>query len=196
MILYLGRFDESDSDEEKNYKTTCTVEKVWHSIWHIFASVTAYWYMKDEKWVPWFLGCDGVFSSGFENTPFTPMSMNNYYAGLVFLGYPLAQVIAHFFIEKRQPEFVEMALHHITHLCISFSYLMANIIPFGAIIAFLHDFSDIPIAVSKGLHLSGYSMPWSVITFLIGQVFWIFFRLICLPILILELRALKYTTER
>ena len=90
MILYLGRFSEGDTDEEKNYKTTCTVEKLWHSIWHIFASVVAYWYMKDEKWVPWFLGSNGQFSSGFENTPFTPMSMNNYYAGLVFLGYPLA----------------------------------------------------------------------------------------------------------
>ena len=101
MIRYLGRFEESDSDEEKNYKTACTVEKVWHSIWHIFAAVTAYWYMKDEKWVPWFLGRDGVFSSGFENTPFTPMSMNNYYAGLVFLGYPLGQLIAHIFFEKR-----------------------------------------------------------------------------------------------
>ena len=66
------------------------MEKLWHSIWHIFASVVAYWYMKDEKWVPWFLGSNGQFSSGFENTPFTPMSMNNYYAGLVFLGYPLA----------------------------------------------------------------------------------------------------------
>ena len=124
------------------------------------------------------------------------MSVNNYYVGLIFLGYPLAQVIAHFFIEKRQPEFIEMSLHHIAHLCISFSYLMANIIPFGAIIALLHDVSDIPIAISKGLHLSGYSMPWSVIMFLFGQITWIFFRLICLPILILELRALKYTKER
>ena len=108
----------------------------------------------------------------------------------------MSQAVAHFFIEKRQADFIEMSLHHITHLCISFSYLMANIIPFGAIIAFLHDVSDIPVAVSKGLHLSGYSMPWSVITFLIGQIGWIFCRLICLPIIILEARALKYSKGR
>ena len=89
MILYIGRWDIDESDDQKNYKTTCTVEKVFHSLWHIFAASVAYYYMKDEKWVPWFLGCEGKFSLGFDNTPFTPMSMNNYYAGLVFLGYPL-----------------------------------------------------------------------------------------------------------
>ena len=152
--------------------------------------------MKDEKWLPWYAGSNGQFNSGFENMPFTPMSVNNYYIGLVFLGYPIQQAIEHFFIAKRSEDFIEMALHHITHLCISFSYLMANIIPFGAIIAFLHDVSDIPIAMSKGLHMAGYSMPWSVITFLFGQFTWIFCRLICLPILIHEERSIKYSKER
>lgn len=196
LIRYVGRFEKDDTDEIIDYKTHCSVEKLWHSIWHIFASIAAFWLMKDEKWLPWYAGGNGQFSAGFENTPFTPMSVNNYYIGLVFLGYPLMQAVEHFFIEKRQEDFIEMSLHHITHLCISFSYLMANIIPFGAIIAFLHDVSDIPIAASKGLHMAGYSMPWSVITFLLGQISWIFCRLICLPIIISEERALIYSAGR
>ena len=42
VIRYLGRFEEDDTDEVIDYKTNCSVEKVWHTIWHVFASIAAF----------------------------------------------------------------------------------------------------------------------------------------------------------
>ena len=143
--------------------------------------------IKDESWLPWYLGGSGFVNSGLENVPFTPMNPTIYTFGLIFLGYPVQQIITHFLIDEKTPDFAEMSLHHITHLCLSSSYLFTNTLPYGSIVAFLHDFSDLPVGVSKGLHLSGYGMPWAVIVFFIGQFSWFFMRIFCLPLIILDI---------
>ena len=77
-----------------------------------------------------------------------------------------------------------MTLHHVAHLSVSASYLMANMHSFGHEIGFFHDASDILIQLSKGLHLAGYSMPWSLIAFLCAQVVWVCMRLMGFPALL------------
>ena len=146
-----------------------------------------YYVIKDEAWLPWYLGGDGFVNSGVEKVPFTVMNQTNYTFGLILMGYPLQQVFAHFLIDERTPDFAEMSLHHITHLCLSSSYLFTNTLPYGSIVALLHDFSDLPVGVSKALHLSGYGMPWAVISFITGQFSWFFMRLICLPLVIFDI---------
>ena len=42
LIRYVGRFEKDDTDEIIDYKANCSVEKLWHSIWHIFASIAAF----------------------------------------------------------------------------------------------------------------------------------------------------------
>ena len=42
-----------------------------------------------------------------------------------------------------------MSLHHMAHLSLASGYLMANMIPIGTLIAFLHDFSDIAVQAAK-----------------------------------------------
>ena len=57
---------------------------------------------------------------------------------------------------------------------------MANIIPVGIFIGFIHDVSDILVSASKGFHLAGYSTT-SVITFLAANIIWFTMRLMALP---------------
>ena len=80
-----------------------------------------------------------------------------------------------------------MSLHHLTHCGLSSCYLMANQIPIGISVAFLHDVSDILGMVSKTLHLIGWNHPHALVCFLIFQVGWFYFRLICLPLLIWQI---------
>ena len=88
-----------------------------------------------------------------------------------------------------------MSLHHIAHICLSLANLLTNTMNYGSIVAFLHSFSDVPIAASKGLHLSGYQMPWSVIVFVIGNFCWLFLRIYCLPTAIYGSYLLQQTVE-
>ena len=88
-----------------------------------------------------------------------------------------------------------MSLHHLVHLSISSSYLMANIIPVGLYIGFIHDVSDILISSAKGFHLIAYEKT-SIITFLFAQVGWLTMRLMALPLIIHFLINLRYVEDR
>ena len=59
--------------------------------WHSLASIGCYMVMKDEPWVPWYMGGsnEGNIGEGFANMPFTPMSKGCYIFGLILLGKPL-----------------------------------------------------------------------------------------------------------
>ena len=146
-----------------------------------------YYVIKDEAWLPWYMGGSGSLNSGIENVPFTLMNPANYTFGLILMGYPVQQVVTHFLIDERTPDFAEMSLHHLTHLCLSSCYLFTNTLPYGSLVALLHDVSDLNVGVSKALHLSGYGMPWAVICFLSGQFFWFYFRIFCLPMIIWDI---------
>ena len=88
-----------------------------------------------------------------------------------------------------------MSLHHLVHLCVSSSYLMANIVPVGIFIGFIHDVSDILISASKGFHLSGYENT-SVVVFIGAMIGWFTMRLMALPKIILFLTGLQYAEVR
>ena len=96
-------------------------------LWHSFAAGGAYYVMYDQPWCDWYFGGSGTLLNGFENMPFTPMYELNYYWGLFILGHPIQQTFNHFFIVERTPDFAEMSLHHIAHVSVSASYLMANV---------------------------------------------------------------------
>ena len=70
-------------------------------------------------------------------------------------------------MEEREVDFAEMSLHHLAHLSLAACYLMANMIPIGAMINFLHDVSDFETQITKGLHLTGNLMPFGYIAFVL-----------------------------
>ena len=72
---------------------------------------------------------------------------------------------------------------------------MANIIPVGIFIGFIHDISDILISASKGFHLAGYEKT-SVVVFIGAMIGWFTMRLMALPTIILFLTDLKYADDR
>ena len=48
-----------------------------------------YYVIKEESWLPWYMGGDGLVNSGIEAVPFTLMNPTIYTFGLVLLGYPV-----------------------------------------------------------------------------------------------------------
>ena len=97
---------------------------------------------------------------------------------------------------ERKFDFAEMSLHHLAHLLLSSSYLLANMLPYGTIISFLHDVSDICINGAKSFHLIGYK-NCSLITFLVGQVIWLFMRCVNFPYLLYYIYMdVNYASDR
>lgn len=67
-------------------------------------------------------------------------------------GYHFGDFIQHCFFDVRVNDFEEMLLHHIAAVCLYFCYIFGNVIPVGAVIAYLHDIADIFGRMSKGLN--------------------------------------------
>ena len=185
----------TENDDMFDFKVGKSASKAWNALFHIFAALSAYLVMRGKPWHPWFLGGTGELQDGFLNMPFSEMDYSGYLFGLIIFGHPLQNAFSHFFLHERKPDFAEMSLHHLVHLCVSSSYLMANIIPVGIFIGFIHDISDILISVAKGFHLAGYETT-SVVTFLGAQVLWLTMRLMALPTIIRFLIDLRYAEDR
>ena len=93
------------------------------------------------------------------------------------VGYPLQFNISHHLIDEHTPDHQEMTLHHLVHLAIGTSYIFTNIQPYGQIILFLHDFSDIFINLSKFLHMSGHSVKCTGVSLTFTILFWVIQRI-------------------
>ena len=162
---------------------------------HTFCTIGHWYVINGKPWQPWFMGGTGNFADGFKNMPFTPMDTEGYYFGLILLGHPIQLIVTHFFINEREPDFAEMAMHHLAHFSIASSYIFTNIIPIGAMIAFVHDQSDVAGCLAKFFHNMGYKLP-AGISLITCEILWLVGRLICLPLLMMELNDIKFGPGR
>ena len=155
------------------------------------------WYlMKDKYWLPWYVGGTGQLSEAFPNCPFSPMDWNMYVCGLVLLGYPIREAVDTFVLSKRAPDFAELALHHVAHLSLASCYILSNVLPFGAMVAFVHDISDAIVSLAKFLHSMDFSMLVVGPVYLLMQVAWFYFRLMCLPFIMIDVYNIRYAEVR
>ena len=107
--------------------------------------------MKDEDYFPELLGGRGQFSKTINGFPYKAHVPFLKEGILVPAGYHLANVFTHFLETKKSSSYIEMGLHHcVSFLLYSGCYLF-NFWETGAIIAFIHDLSDIPACALKVL---------------------------------------------
>ena len=73
-----------------------------------------------------------------------------------------------------------MLIHHLATNCLYFCYIFSGIIPFGAIIAYLHDLADIPANIGKVLSSTTFEIA-AVIDGIILMIVWAYTRCYLLP---------------
>ena len=196
LVFKFAKRVNNESEDMVLFKAKKSTVQLHLTLWHLFAAVGLWYVIRGKPWTPWFMGGDGDFVNGFVNMPFSPLDTDGYYFGLILLGHPLQESISHFFIKDKEPEFYEMALHHLAHLSLASCYMYSNVIPVGSLIAFVHDASDVPGCLCKFFHLSGYDVPWAAVALMTTQVLWFYGRLLCLPMLMKELYRLNYGPGR
>ena len=89
LIRNICNHKPEDTQEMKDFKVAQTAKRLFPVLYHSFASFGTYWVIKDESWLPWYMGGNGIFIEGFDNGPFTPLKPEIYRWGLILLGYPL-----------------------------------------------------------------------------------------------------------
>lgn len=105
--------------------------------------------------MPWYLGGQnplGSYRNLELNTVFTTYPREILEYSLYTYGYHFSDIVQHVFVDERGGDFEEMLLHHIAANCLYFCYIFGNVVPIGAVIAYLHDIADIFGRLSKGLN--------------------------------------------
>ena len=73
-----------------------------------------------------------------------------------------------------------MLIHHLAANCLYFCYIFGGLVPYGAIVAYLHDLADIPTNFAKVLTSTTFKIA-SVIDGIIVIVLWAYTRCYLLP---------------
>jgi len=121
----------------------------------------------------------------FEDSPYVKHAiyLKEYY--LLVVGYHLSQLIIHF-MQTHKNDFIEMALHHMATIYLLFGSYLFNCWECGAIIAFLHDFSDFHGHMSKLLSQLRFE-KCTVIQGLIMMSVWFWTRCFSFPLIIYQI---------
>ena len=107
----------------------------------IYLSVFGYEVLKNEPYMPWGLGGNGDFRLVFKDHPYPKHAqyLKEYF--MCGISYHLGKLIIHF-INPRENDFIEMGLHHTVTIYLLFGSYMYNVWEIGAVVCFLHDFTD------------------------------------------------------
>jgi len=97
---------------------------------------------------------------------------------MINTGYHLGQTIKHFAVDKSN-DYLEMMLHHLVTLYLMFGSYMINIWETGAVIAYLHDLSDMWGHLTKCLGQTTHDKI-TIPAFMIMMCFWFWTRNIML----------------
>ena len=89
VLLKLSNRPEGESQELIDLKAKKAARHFFMFFWHLFAAVGGWLIIRDEYWLPRYLGGSGELSMTWINMPFSPMNVEAYYFGLVLLGHPL-----------------------------------------------------------------------------------------------------------
>lgn len=126
--------------------------QLWLGIFYLFFSAVGYFVQADKPWFTLPLNEDSALHLLVPHPYNPPKEILFYYH--YGLGFYFAELISLIYIESqvKRSDYMEYAFHHVTTLAlIVFSHLGLEH-RFGAYVLFIHDASDIMLAVGKVLH--------------------------------------------
>jgi ceramide synthetase len=90
------------------------------------------------------------------------------------MGYHMGALFNHMFAKKKHNDYIEMMFHHlVTAYLFAFSYMTNCLI--GAVVAFIHDFSDIFVSWTRIWAETEYSRV-TAYSFVVAQFVWTYMR--------------------
>ena len=150
-----------------------------------FASAWGFYVLHDQPYMPTFLGGHGDLLNMWIGYPYPKHAYMLKELILILMGYHVGGLLTHF-LQARRTDFLEMALHHSVCVFLYGGCYLYNALSIGAVIALLHDISDISTSIIKVLAETNYTIT-TVITFLFHMLLWGYTRNYGLPYTIVKI---------
>ena len=107
-----------------------------------------------------------------------------HFYSLVSHGYHLSALVNHLFFVERMNDFEEMILHDLSTNALLCSSNYGCCHRFGSIVLWLHDVSDIFVAIAKMFNATGNDMACVFAGYIPMCVAWLWFRMLYLPYIV------------
>lgn len=153
------------------------------TLYFVWATLWGYSVLKDQYYMPKYLGGSGDFGRSMEEFPYAKHTPQLKEYLLITMGYHVGSFVTHF-LGTRRNDFIEMGLHHIVSMYLFGGCYMYNQWECGAVIAFLHDIADIFGNSSKALSDTKYQVTTAVYFVGLHMPVWFYTRCLVLPYMI------------
>jgi len=138
-------------DRVTREKLVCkSVDYAFELSYFVINVLGTWWLIKDSGYLPKGLG-------GTAETDYKQKWMTGFYEfdeilvdyTIILHGYHFGSILNHIFIAEKKTDWWEMLIHHLVTNCLYFSSVMSNWLPFGVVVLFIHDASDLPLKIGK-----------------------------------------------
>lgn len=166
------------------------------AIYFVSVSIWGYQVLKDQYYMPVYLGGKGDFFESMDYHPYAKHAPQLKEYLLLPMGYHMGGLFALFLKKTRTNDFVEMGLHHVVTMYLFGGCYLYNIQETGAAIAFLHDLADVTTNIAKLLGETKYKNV-AVIYFILQQMpVWFYTRCLVLPYMIYTMYLIGIKTNQ
>jgi len=178
--MYMNKLEPKYKGELRVEKAQKATKAVFKFFYFTLSTIMGYYVLKDEEYLPRSLFGSGDIHKIYKGFPFVYKCQyfDMYYT--VQFGFHLESLFSHT-LSKPRSDYMEMMLHHIVTLLLIFLSYMSNYSTAGAIILFLHDWSDILVSIVKAI--ADIKVPSWLLggVFILLMVSWAYTRLYVLP---------------
>ena len=167
----------------------------YETIFYTTSAIVAWCIVKDEDWMPDYLGGKGHTINCLQDLPFVKYDRNLTTFAFVTFGFRIESLVSHVLLKERGNDFMELLFHDIVTILLFVGYLYGNMMAWGTMIVIIHDLTDGPIHLSKGMYAMIFKDS-AVVPFLLAQLLWAYLRLYCFAKIIYELLQGEYPEGR
>ena len=160
-----------------------SAKQVWQLFYFFVQAIYGYTTLK-EIWLPSYLGGNASWDDLWNDAPFVKSCPGASTYALIQLGYHGGDFLSLIFLEERQHDFLEMAVHHLSTFGLITSMILANFLPIGCIVTFLHDVSDCPVSAIRILSNCADCVKSTLAVFSTTIITWFYTRNVCLSYIV------------
>lgn len=102
--------------------------------------------------MPTYLGGSGKFTNALQDLPFAKYDKALPTYALLTFGFRIYSCLKSTFLVERGKEFMEMFFHDIVTIFLFYDYIFGYMMPIGTLVVIIHDITDVPIHISKGMY--------------------------------------------
>ena len=187
--------DKPRTEAEMRKESLKVLEHFYDAAFYFLSAYCGWLICKDHDWYPGYLGGSGDLAKSLDNLPFPIYDPTLPTFALITFGFRIEGFIRNGWLKERGNDYMEMFFHDVVTIFLFLGAIYAYWLPAGMVVVIIHDITDSPIHIAKGLYSTKLA-DFSPVFFIGAQIGWAYLRLYCFPKLAYTVYECSYPAGR